>query len=1310
MSPGQAPPSTSAAAADTKQQQPTQQQEQREDEQDEQQEQQQQPPQHHHHHHELVEHRLSVSFAEDQFATSSPQRSHATASDVPSMSSFCVAVDSTRNAASGVAFPSASCGGAAGRRRAVRRDDFHDVDDDIPFLLLEVRMDSDEEYSASISAVMSKRQLTAKKLTGKRRRGSVASPTPDVSSAGRRHSSVFTLSEWSRLPVSQPSPSPAGLHLRNVYRLLLMVRLHRDVLREVRAQPLPLRRKIRLLLKRCHRELSNMARALIPWEKRIKGIEAQFGSVVASYFVFLRWLCLLNVGIAAIFVSFVMVPEILSGSVGKPGDARKTLLPNEVQTAYDFSTLWNFEGVLRMATNARASKLSAGGEEAVFSWKLFAGWDFTVGHPEAAINKRSALLMSFRELLLEEKEKTKQETGWKLVAARVVANLLILGLLATSAYAIVLAVERSYNVDPRANWFRQNELQVVLGAAGFIFPNLSGWIGKMEKFHPRAALRWQLARILALFLVNFYSLIPALFKKVDIMIIELEQLRTQAPMTEQPGTSYLWTTLEPTITTAPPTIFPTSFNTTECSKRRVPCASLRSNKSDLITDKEYWSQGNGNISDLLAEFSIVIHEDNFSRTYFTPEVYPKAMMNETSFLKTWDPEVWRPDNTTTTLHPDFIAKLDKGMRDAAEAYARWRKVKQRIMDERNRRRSKRQIRFPFSNNKFFIQSAATEAKISSITDASTELPTTDDTNTPETTQTRFSESSDISSSTEGGKGSSVDTETTWSMETSDTTGSSFDEQNRRATSEKPERCFIQLCFSATQTVATTESTRAGITTEKIGCYYEDDGTPASPEIQISSQIREDKHTPNAAVVIESDPRAGDETRRWPVGFRRGQHHQQQFIERIDETKKKNPVIQNSDPVKGAGRGETRMSEYLQSFFSEIRFYPKIADSDTYSRAPANPWDTTYNVSQVSPTSIPKRRILCAPITTPAPPPPTTIDYKPMQTLRSLCWETMLGQELVKITVIDLVTTLLSTLVMDFVRALIVRFLNPCWFWDLEKRWPEYAEFNVAESVLHLVNNQGMIWMGMFFSPGLPVLNLLKLVVLAYARFWIVTTCNVPHETVFRASRSNNFYYGLLLLFLFLCTLPVGYFVVRLPPSWHCGPFSGYDRIYMILTRRIMESVPQWSHVFLDYMTSAGVVIPLLVLLTLFIYYLLSLAGALREANDDLRIQLRRERTEERRKMFKLAEKRDTIGEDSKWNVLLPALKSRFSSTSSRSDAEKEERAKGMCWPREAMLPLLGYVSSVLPQTYGTDALRNVMSRGYLTLAEDWFDILRPILC
>lgn len=54
---------------------------------------------------------------------------------------------------------------------------------------------------------------------------------------------------------------------------------------------------------------------------------------------------------------------------------------------------------------------------------------------------------------------------------------------------------------------------------------------------------------------------------------------------------------------------------------------------------------------------------------------------------------------------------------------------------------------------------------------------------------------------------------------------------------------------------------------------------------------------------------------------------------------------------------------------------------------------------------------------------------------------------------------------------------------------------------------------------------------------------------------------------------------------------------------------------LNYLTSSSTIIPLLVLLILIIYYLISLTGALREANQDLRAQLQKEREEERRKIF-----------------------------------------------------------------------------------------------
>nr|CAI5819392.1 unnamed protein product [Callosobruchus analis] len=234
---------------------------------------------------------------------------------------------------------------------------------------------------------------------------------------------------------------------------------------------------------------------------------------------------------------------------------------------------------------------------------------------------------------------------------------------------------------------------------------------------------------------------------------------------------------------------------------------------------------------------------------------------------------------------------------------------------------------------------------------------------------------------------------------------------------------------------------------------------------------------------------------------------------------------------------------------------------------------------------------------------TSLNYSMRARLRSLCWETMFGQELIKLTVMDLIMTIFPTLAIDFFRGLFVRFMNRCWCWDLEKKFPQYGDFKVAENILSLVNNQGMVWMGMFFSPGLVILNVIKLYIMMYFRTWAVLTCNAPPEVIFRASRSNNFYYALLLMMLFLCVLPVGYAIVWIKPSWHCGPFSKYERIFHIFTKTIRNTVPVSLQKVLDYIASPGIVIPLLVLLILIIYYLVSLTNALRNANEELKVIL-----------------------------------------------------------------------------------------------------------
>lgn len=79
---------------------------------------------------------------------------------------------------------------------------------------------------------------------------------------------------------------------------------------------------------------------------RIKQIESQFGSVVASYFTFLRWLLWVNLVIAITLISFVTIPEVLTADWKYSGD-RKEMLEDEKKRSGDLVTLVNFEGILK---------------------------------------------------------------------------------------------------------------------------------------------------------------------------------------------------------------------------------------------------------------------------------------------------------------------------------------------------------------------------------------------------------------------------------------------------------------------------------------------------------------------------------------------------------------------------------------------------------------------------------------------------------------------------------------------------------------------------------------------------------------------------------------------------------------------------------------------------------------------------------------------------------------------------------------------------------------------------------------------------
>ncbi|GAB5569358.1 transmembrane channel-like protein 2 [Prionailurus iriomotensis] len=213
---------------------------------------------------------------------------------------------------------------------------------------------------------------------------------------------------------------------------------------------------------------------------------------------------------------------------------------------------------------------------------------------------------------------------------------------------------------------------------------------------------------------------------------------------------------------------------------------------------------------------------------------------------------------------------------------------------------------------------------------------------------------------------------------------------------------------------------------------------------------------------------------------------------------------------------------------------------------------------------------------------------PADVPRGSCWETAVGIEFMRLTVSDMLVTYITILLGDFVRACFVRFMNYCWCWDLEAGFPSYAEFDISGNVLGLIFNQGMIWMGSFYAPGLVGVNVLRLLTSMYFQCWAVMSSNVPHERVFKASRSNNFYMGLLLLVLFLSLLPVAYAII------------GKNRMYDVIQETIENDFPTFLGKIFAFLANPGLIIPAILLMFLAIYYLNSVSKSLSRANAQLR--------------------------------------------------------------------------------------------------------------
>lgn len=224
---------------------------------------------------------------------------------------------------------------------------------------------------------------------------------------------------------------------------------------------------------------------------------------------------------------------------------------------------------------------------------------------------------------------------------------------------------------------------------------------------------------------------------------------------------------------------------------------------------------------------------------------------------------------------------------------------------------------------------------------------------------------------------------------------------------------------------------------------------------------------------------------------------------------------------------------------------------------------------------------------------------------SCCWENEVGEEVFKVILVDLGLLIAVGILFDLHRALWAK--CTC-------KLIGYSKFDVVSSVLDVVYGQCLVWLGLYFSPLLAAISVVKLIIVFYFRYFIAKVAMVPPQQLFRASSTGNFYLAILLMNLFISLFPMAYAVIEFTPSVDCGPFSGYERPYRVVSELVGE-LPNWLEDALTYLGTPAVFVPILILMIMLVVYFKVKSSSYKRLILELRRQLKFERKVEKRKIF-----------------------------------------------------------------------------------------------
>uniref|UniRef100_A0A8B9F9T7 Transmembrane channel-like protein n=1 Tax=Amazona collaria TaxID=241587 RepID=A0A8B9F9T7_9PSIT len=174
---------------------------------------------------------------------------------------------------------------------------------------------------------------------------------------------------------------------------------------------------------------------------------------------------------------------------------------------------------------------------------------------------------------------------------------------------------------------------------------------------------------------------------------------------------------------------------------------------------------------------------------------------------------------------------------------------------------------------------------------------------------------------------------------------------------------------------------------------------------------------------------------------------------------------------------------------------------------------------------------------------------------SQCWETLVGQDIYRLIVVDFLFCLLGSFFGEFLRRIIGT--TVCVNLGL-------PEFDIGRNVLDLIYAQTLTWIGILFSPLMPGIQIISFsIVFCVKKVSLMKNCQPPRK-VWRTAQMTTSFMFLLFFPSFLGVLSViGVTVWRLKPSEECGPFRGLSSMY--------AAVSEWIEILENYTASKWVV-------------------------------------------------------------------------------------------------------------------------------------------